>query len=99
MLESATVAETFLVSGVKPSTEWEYGGVRLTAENHYRVSESRLESAFTFEDADGHVEHAKAAHHVHTSGEVVRLLRQAGFGEIELLAPTASRPTRSARRG
>ena len=46
--------------------------------------ERRLESAFNFEDADDHVEHAQAAHHVHTSGEVVRMLRQAGFGEIEL---------------
>ena len=91
VLESVTVAETYLTGGVKPSAEWEHGGVRLTAENHYRVSESRLESEFTFEDADGHVERGRAAHHVHTSGEVVRLLRQAGFGEVE-------RPGRRRRR-
>ena len=75
-----------------PSTEWEYGGIRLSATNHYRVSESRLESDFTFEDADGHVEHARAAHHVHTSGEVVRLLRAAGFGDIELLGGDGCEP-------
>ena len=92
VLESVTVAETFLTSGVEPSTEWEYGGVRLRAENHYRVSESRLESAFTFEDADGRVERAQAAHHVHTSGEVVRLLRQAGFGQIALLGADGVEP-------
>ena len=92
VLESATVAETYLVGGVEPRTEWEYGGVRLTAENHYRVSESRLESEFTFEDGEGHVEHASAAHHVHTSGEVVRLLRQAGFGDIELLGADGVAP-------
>ena len=79
VLESMTVAESFLVGDFKPSAEWEYGGIRLSATNHYRVAESRLESEFTFEDADGHVEHSRAAHHVHTSGEVVRLLQQAGL--------------------
>jgi SAM-dependent methyltransferase len=92
VLESLTIAESFLVAGFKPSTEWEYGGIRLSATNHYRVSESRLESDFTFEDAEGHVEHARAAHHVHTSGEVVRLLQQAGFGEIELLGSDGVEP-------
>jgi SAM-dependent methyltransferase len=92
VLESATVAETYLSGGVKPSAEWEYGGVRLTAENRYRVSESRLESAFTFADADGRVEHAQAAHHVHTSAEVVRMLRAAGFGAVELLGADGIKP-------
>ena len=92
VLESMTVAESFLVAGFKPSTEWEYGGIRLSATNHYRVSESRLESDFTFEDAEGHVEHTRAAHHVHTSGEVVRMLQQAGFGEIELLGSDGVEP-------
>ena len=62
VLESLTVAESFLVGGVKPSDEWEYGGIRLSATNHYRVSESRLESDFTFEDAEGHVEQRSARH-------------------------------------
>jgi SAM-dependent methyltransferase len=92
VIESMTVAESFLVAGFEPSTEWEYGGIRLSATNHYRVSESRLESDFTFEDAEGRVERARAAHHVHTSGEVVRLLRQAGFGEIELLGSDGIEP-------
>ena len=92
VLESLTIAESFLVGGVKPSDEWEYGGIRLSATNRYRVSESRLESDFTFEDGDGHVEHARAAHHVHTSGEVVRLLQAAGFGDIELLGGDGCEP-------
>ena len=92
VLESMTIAESFLVGGVKPSDEWEYGGIRLSATNHYRVSESRLESEFTFEDAEGRVEHSRAAHHVHTSGEVVRLLHAAGFGEIELLGSDGLEP-------
>ena len=92
VLESMTVAESFLVADFKPSAEWEYGGIRLSATNHYRVSESRLESDFTFEDAEGQVEHSRAAHHVHTSGEVVRRLQQAGFGEIELLGSDGIEP-------
>ena len=92
VLESLTVAESFLVGGVKPSDEWEYGGIRLSATNHYRVSESRLESDFTFKDAEGHIEHSRAAHHVHTSGEVVRLLQAAGFSEIELLSGDGMEP-------
>ena len=71
----------------KPSDEWEFGGIRMRAENHYRRErEPARERVHVFEDADGHVEHARAAHHVHTSGEVVRMLRAAGFGEVELLA-------------
>jgi len=42
--------------------------------------------------AEAHVEHARAAHHLHTSGEVVRLLQQAGFGEIELLGSDGVEP-------
>ena len=37
VLESVTVAESYLIGGVKPSAEWEYGGIRMRAENHYRV--------------------------------------------------------------
>ena len=92
VLESMTIAESYLVGGVKPSDEWEYGGIRLSATNHYRVSESRLESDFTFKDAEGHIEHSRAAHHVHTSGEVVRLLQAAGFSEIELLSGDGMEP-------
>jgi hypothetical protein len=82
VLESLTVAESLLTAGVKPSDECEYGGIRPSATNHYRVSERRLESEFTF---GGHIEHTCAAHHVHTSGEVVRMLRAAGFGVVERL--------------
>jgi SAM-dependent methyltransferase len=85
VLESLTVAESLLVGGVQERAEYEFGGVRMVAANRYRPSESRLESDFTFEDGAGAVEHARAAHHVHTAGEVVRMLRGAGFAEVELL--------------
>ncbi len=87
VLESLTVAESLLVGGVKPVAEREFGGVRMTAHNVYRASESRLESDYVFEDASGAVETARAAHHVHTTGELVRMLGDAGFTEVELRGP------------
>jgi SAM-dependent methyltransferase len=85
VLETGTVAESLLVGGIRPRSEHEFGGVRMTKENHYRAAESRLETEYVFEDAEGLVERARAAHHVHTTGEVVRLLRGAGFRDVALL--------------
>jgi SAM-dependent methyltransferase len=92
VLESLTVAESLLVAGVRPKAEREAGGVRMTARNTYRAEESRLETDYVFEDADGHVERARAAHHVHTSGEIMRLLREAGFREVRLLGGDGRTP-------
>lgn len=85
VLESAMVAESFLAGDVETTTEHEFGGIRMTGEHYYRVAESRLESTLVLEDADGHIETTRAAHHVHTAGEVVRMLRAAGFGEVTLV--------------
>lgn len=85
VLESASIAESLLTAGIEPRRTLEFGGVRMTSSNRYRAEESRLESEYVFEDADGHVETARAAHHVHTSGEVVRLLAGAGFRDVRLL--------------
>jgi SAM-dependent methyltransferase len=92
VIESLTVAESLLVGGIEPHGERAFGGVRMTATNRYRAAESRLESEYVFEDEDGHVEHARAAHHVHTTGEVVRLLHAAGFGDVRLLGADGRRP-------
>ena len=92
LLESLTVAESLLVAGVKPEAEYEFGGVRMTSTNRYRPEESRLESDYVFEDSDGVVEHARAAHHVHTIGELVRMLHDAGFGDVALLGPDGAGP-------
>lgn len=86
LLETATVAESLLVAGVRPTSEHEFGGVHVRRRNRYRVAESRLETAYEF-TAGGRVEHAEAAHHVHTSGEIVRMLQAAGFRDVELRGP------------
>jgi hypothetical protein len=85
ILESLTVAESFLTNAIAPGAEYEFGGIRMTTENRYRASESRLETEMVFTDDDGLVERTRAAHHVHTTGEVVRLLRGAGFAGVVLL--------------
>ena len=92
VLESMTVAESFLAAEFKPRAEREFGGVRMTAHNVYRAEESRLESDYVFEDGSGAVETARAAHHVHTSGELVRMLRAAGFAEVELRGADGTTP-------
>jgi SAM-dependent methyltransferase len=92
ILESMTVAESFLIGGIAARSEYEFGGVRMTATNRYRASESRYESDYVFEDEHGHVERSSGAHHVHTTGEVVRLLRAAGFADVELLGPDGRSP-------
>jgi cyclopropane fatty-acyl-phospholipid synthase-like methyltransferase len=97
VLETMTVAESLLVSGVPTTAEWEFGGVHLTTTNLYRVEASRLESDYVFQDGEGRIERARAAHHVHTTGELVRLLQAAGFRDVVLLGAEAGTPTSSAR--
>jgi cyclopropane fatty-acyl-phospholipid synthase-like methyltransferase len=93
VLESMTVAEALLPGGLSGEAEtYAFGGIRMTTEDHYRAAESRLETRATFEADDGTVETAVFAHHVHTSGEVTRMLHAAGFGDVELLGSDGEQP-------
>ena len=92
VLESSTVAESLLAAGIDAHREIEFGGVTMKSTNRYRASESRMESEYVFEADDGTVEHGRAAHHVHTTGEVVRMLRGAGFEHVELLSGDGAGP-------
>jgi len=83
-LESLSVAETWLPGGVAERAEYAFGGVRMRVVNRYDAAESRVESEVAFTDEDGRVEHARLAHRVHTSGELVRMLRAAGFADVAL---------------
>lgn len=91
VLETLTTAESLLVRGVQPTAVHEFDGIRMEVANRYRADESRLESDLRFE-ADGVVEHARAAHRVHTTGELVRLLHGAGFADVELRGPDGVAP-------
>jgi 2-polyprenyl-3-methyl-5-hydroxy-6-metoxy-1,4-benzoquinol methylase len=90
LLESATVAETLLPA---VSTELEYaaGGITMRGTQRYDVRHSRLVANLVFEDEAGGSERAQAIHHVHTSGEVVRMLEQAGFRVDELVGEPGAR--------
>ena len=90
ILESLTVAEGFLT---RPSAR-----AQLHVRRHhdgrdqpYNPLKSRLESDWVFTDSDGHEERASGAHHVHTTGEVVRMLHAAGFERIALKGPDGAR--------
>ena len=92
ILESLTVAEGFLTSAFRPTAAYTFGGITMAATNTYNPRRSRLESEWVFTDEHGHEERASGAHHVHTTGEVVRMLRIAGFESIELKGPDGARP-------
>jgi SAM-dependent methyltransferase len=90
LLESATVAESLLPE-YRSELEYEAGGITMRAQHDYDVRNSRLVGDFTFEDAAGRVERAGVIHHVHTVGEVVRMLEGAGFQVEQLLSEAAQR--------
>ena len=91
VLDSGTVAESLLAGGVEAESEYEFDGIRMTIHNHYRPEESRLESDLVLE-ADGEVERTRSAHHVHTTGELVRWLKDAGFDRVRLLGADGESP-------
>ncbi len=90
ILESATVAES-LLPNQKAEIVYEAGSVTMRAHNEYDVRRSRVVGDFEFEDADGGRERAGVVHHVHTVGEIVRMLEGAGFRVDDLLADEHTR--------
>ena len=92
VLESMTVAESLLPSGITADSEIEFGGIRMTRANRYVAAESRLETDYVLTDEAGTVQRARAAHHVHTTAEVVRLLEGAGFSDVRLLGGEGDTP-------
>ena len=92
ILESLTVAEGFLAATFNPTASYTFGGITMAATNTYNPLKSRLESDWVFTDEHGHEERASGAHHVHTTGEVVRMLEAAGFESIALKGPDGTRP-------
>jgi SAM-dependent methyltransferase len=93
VLDSGSVAEAVLVGGVEDTSEHSFGDFTAWVKQRYDPLESRLESEYRFTDAaTGETETTRAAHHVHTTGEVVRMLRAAGFGSVELFGPDGTSP-------
>jgi ubiquinone/menaquinone biosynthesis C-methylase UbiE len=92
VLESMTVAESLLPAGIEERSEIAFGGIRMARVNRYDPARSRLETEYELTGEDGTVERTRAAHHVHTAGEVVRMLGAAGFGAVELRAGDGTVP-------
>jgi SAM-dependent methyltransferase len=92
ILESLTVAEAFLSGPISDTAGYTFGDVTMAAVNRYNPVLSRLESDWRFTDTSGHEERASGAHHVHTTGEVVRMLQDAGFTDIALKGPDGLAP-------
>jgi hypothetical protein len=94
VVESYAFAESILASAIEPEDEYEYGGIRMKKKNHYRVEESRVDVDYVFENDAGVIERTQSAYYVHTIGEIVRLLKAAGFRKVELRGQDGTSPFR-----
>ena len=112
VLDTHMVAEA-LLSQIEAESTYEAGGITMSDVNRYDPRESRLDTTVTFE-RDGQVVRKEMSVWVLTSGELVRLVRGAGFevdalhGDIDgspfelgssRLLVVARRPPRSGRAG
>lgn len=77
LIDTSMAAESFFVTGgVK---EWvEVGDIVMLIENVYVPTDARVDSILTFL-RDGKSEKRTASHHVHTVGEIVRMLASVGL--------------------
>lgn len=89
VFETATVAESAfpLADGL----DYDTGEVRMQGRSSYDARRSRIITELRFSSRGGTTELATSVHHVHTVGEIVRLLEAAGFGVDELLGDPAQR--------
>jgi SAM-dependent methyltransferase len=89
VLETATVAESAfpLADGL----DYDSGEVRMQGRSSYDARRSRIITELRFTSPAGTTEVATSVHHVHTVGEIVRLLEAAGFRVDELLGDPAQR--------
>lgn len=86
LVDTAMVAETYLVTGgVK---EWvQADDIIMLIQNNYVPLQSRLDSELTYLHK-GQVEKRLASHHIHTIGEIVRMLAAAGMTAEETYSNT-----------
>ena len=97
VLESMTVAESLLPGGIASHSEIEFGdphGRGPIATTPPGAGSKPTTSSPTRRT----VERSRAAHHVHTAAEVVRMLHGAGFGDVRLLTERGRHNPLRARR-
>ena len=80
-LESGAVAES-LLPALQPERRLHLGDLEFHSSNVYHAAEGRMDITYTF--ALGEQREVKRAHQwVFSAGEIVRMLRRAGFDEVE----------------
>jgi SAM-dependent methyltransferase len=84
VIQTGTVAESSLPGGIPDIEEHEIGGVRMIEHNRYDPERSVIETDYVLQ-ADGDEERRSSLQYVHTSGEIARMLRAAGFADVRLL--------------
>ncbi|MBU6450132.1 MAG: class I SAM-dependent methyltransferase [Cyanobacteria bacterium REEB67] len=90
VLDSSMVAETFLVNGGE--REWvRVGEMLMLVENKYDLADSRVDSEYIFIE-NGKSEARTATHWIYTTGELCKMLEEAGFGDFELFGSTDGEP-------
>jgi SAM-dependent methyltransferase len=92
VLDSGSVAEAVLPGGLTETASHEMNGLRASIRRRYDASESRMESEYAFEDDSGAAQTVRAAHYVHTTGELSRMLLAAGFASVGLRGPDGATP-------
>jgi SAM-dependent methyltransferase len=89
VLETATAAESALP--LADGLDYDTGTVRMRGRSRYDARGSRILTDLEFSAPGRRSEKATVVHHVHTVGEIVRLLEAVGFKVDELLGDPAKR--------
>ena len=89
VLETATAAESALP--LADGLDYDTGAVRMEGRSGYDARGSRIITELRFSSPGRRTEKATVVHHVHTVGEIVRLLEAAGFEVGELLGDPGTR--------
>jgi SAM-dependent methyltransferase len=93
VLDTGFVAESILHGLQIEEEPMTLGGIEAVSVNSYDVTHSRWLTEFTFRRGD-EVHEGTSVQHVYTSGEIVRLVRAAGFGDVALYGDVDGSPYR-----
>jgi SAM-dependent methyltransferase len=90
LLESGWIAEA-LLPHFNERLEMEISGIRFVAENRYDPARGVVENLFTV-SRGGESQTRPAEHRVYTYGELARMIRDVGFGDLKSFGSPAGEP-------
>jgi 2-polyprenyl-3-methyl-5-hydroxy-6-metoxy-1,4-benzoquinol methylase len=91
VIDSGFVAESLLPHLELEEQPTTLGGIEAESVNEYDVANSRWITHFTFRRGD-EVHRGTSVQHVYTSAELVRMVRAAGFADVDLYGDPAGAP-------